>query len=203
VTTGHAVPVKFEEPDVPTTLSVTEADVPAIRVVDGLSHHVQGDRLVTSVPSIVSLEVAIGFVIAWVVGKARRAGQHLDGLADDVVDAGAIRVRELVLTKLDGDSAVRRMEVEAAETGKVSDRTRQRLELALEEATEEDEKFAAELSEALTQAREPRKDNSVAVTGTATATGPGGSAVGAIGSITGNVAFGGAPAADPPQPGQV
>jgi hypothetical protein len=72
------------------------------------------------------LEVAVGFLIAWAVGKARRAGKQLDGVADQVVDASAVRLRDVLLRKLGGDSAVQRLQLEAAEGGDVSDRTKQR-----------------------------------------------------------------------------
>jgi hypothetical protein len=101
---------------------------------------------------VVGVEVVIGALIAWAVGKARRAGKALDGIADDVVDAGAAKVRDVVLAKLGDDSAVRKLAEEAAETGEVSERTRTRVALAVEDAADEDDRFAAALEAALAEA---------------------------------------------------
>ncbi|HET6710354.1 hypothetical protein [Amycolatopsis sp.] len=100
----------------------------------------------------VGVEIVIGALIAWAVGKARRAGKALDGIADEVVDAGAAKVRDVVLAKLGDDSAVQKLAVEAAETGEVSERTRTRVALAVEDAADEDEQFAAALEAALAEA---------------------------------------------------
>jgi hypothetical protein len=131
------------------------------------------------------LEVAVGFLIAWVVGKARRAGKQLDGVADQMVDASAVRLRDVLLRKLGGDSSVQRLQLEAAETGEVSDRTRQRVTLALEDAVEQDTQFAAELESALAEAEKNgalvATSGGTVVSGTANATAPGSVAIGAVG----------------------
>jgi hypothetical protein len=131
------------------------------------------------------LEVVVGFLIAWAVGKARRAGKELDGVADQVVDASAVRLRDVLLRKLGGDSAVRRLELEAAETGEVGDRTRQRVALALEDAVEQDAEFAEELEGALAEAERNggllATTGGTVVSGTAHATGMGSVAIGAVG----------------------
>lgn len=53
------------------------------------------------------------------------------------------------MAKLGKDSAVAQLAQEAESRADVTDRTRQRALLALEEAAEQDEEFAAELREAL------------------------------------------------------
>jgi hypothetical protein len=112
------------------------------------------------------LEVAVGILIAWVVSKARRAGKQFDGVADQVLDATAIRVKDLLLTKLGADSAVHQLQLEAAEKGEVSDRTRKRVEMALDEAVEQDSDFATELKSALTTAGSVvATDGGIVVTG--------------------------------------
>jgi hypothetical protein len=130
------------------------------------------------------LEVAVGFLIAWAVGKARRAGKQLDGVADEVVDASAGRLRDVLMRKLGKDSAVERLRREAARPEGVSDRTTQRVRLALEDAVEHDRGFAAELESALAEAAENgglvATSGGTAVSGTATASG-GGIAIGAVG----------------------
>lgn len=145
------------------------------------------------------LEVAVGFLIAWAVGKARRAGKQLDGVADQVVDASAARLRDVLLRKLGSDSAVRQLQLEAGESEQVSDRTKRRVTLALEDAMEQDAQFAAELTSALAEAE---KHGSLVAThggtvvhGTATASGQGSTAIGAVGR---DVTVGQAP--DPHQP---
>ena len=127
----------------------------------------------------------VGFLIAWGVGKARRAGKELDGVADQVVDATAVRLREVVLRKIGADSAVQRLELEAAETGEVSDRTQQRVTLALEDAIEQDPQFADELKTALAEAEKNgglvATSGGTVVRGTAHATGANSVAIGAVG----------------------
>ncbi|WP_410614038.1 hypothetical protein [Amycolatopsis sp. lyj-109] len=132
----------------------------------------------------VGVEVVIGALIAWAVAKARRAGKALDGIADDVVDAGAAKVRDVVLTKLGGDPSVQKLAAEVAETGKVSERTRTRLELALEDAIDDDAQFADALKNALAEVHPQggvvASHGGTAVSGTAEAHGHG-IAVGAVG----------------------
>jgi hypothetical protein len=131
------------------------------------------------------LEVVVGFLIAWAAGKARRAGKQLDGVADQVVDASAVRLRDVLLRKLGGDSAVQRLQVEAAETGEVSDRTQQRVTLALEDAVDQDPQFADELKEALAEAEKNgglvATTGGTVISGTATATGTRSVAIGTVG----------------------
>ncbi|MFC9250048.1 hypothetical protein [Amycolatopsis thailandensis] len=125
----------------------------------------------------------MGFLIAWTVGKARRAGKQLDGIADQVVDASAARLREVVLRKLGTDSAVERLQLEAGQPEGVSERTAQRVTLALEDAVEQDVDFAADLKAALAEAE---KSAAIAglggtvVSGPVTASGHG-IAIGAVG----------------------
>ncbi|WP_410596215.1 hypothetical protein [Amycolatopsis sp. lyj-23] len=120
----------------------------------------------------IGVEVVLGALIAWAPAKARRAGKALDGIADEAVDAGAAKVRDVVLKKLDGDPSVRKLAAEVAETGEVSERTRKRVELALEDAVDEDRQFADALKTALAEARSSgtaASHGGVAVVGTAEA----------------------------------
>ena len=94
------------------------------------------------------MEVVVGMLIAWVVAKARRAGDRADGVVDTAIDAAVDRVGELVRSKLGGDPAVRTLEIEAA-SEQVTARSRTRVQLALEEAAEGDPVFARELAEAV------------------------------------------------------
>ncbi|WP_156757215.1 chromosome partitioning protein [Actinokineospora pegani] len=94
------------------------------------------------------MEVVVGIVIAWVVAKARRAATRADGVADAAIDAAVDRVGELVMGKLGGDSAVQRLELEAAR-GEVGQLTQNRVALSLEAAAADDEEFAVRLREAV------------------------------------------------------
>jgi hypothetical protein len=95
------------------------------------------------------LEVAIGALIAWAIAKARRAGREADELVDDVIDTGMEKVHDVVLAKLGQDPALAKLEIEAATSGDVTPRTRQRVELALADAVEGDPGFADRLREAI------------------------------------------------------
>ncbi|WP_146060343.1 chromosome partitioning protein [Amycolatopsis sp. CA-128772] len=135
------------------------------------------------------IEVVLVALVAWAVGKARRAGKQLDGVVDEVIDAGAARardkVRDVVLGKLESDSAVQKLKSEVVETGQVSERTRRRVVDAVENAAEEDERFAAQLRAVIDEAQKHPTlmvlHNETAVSGTATASGQGTIAIGAVG----------------------
>jgi hypothetical protein len=100
------------------------------------------------------LEIVVGFLIAWAVRKARRIADRADGLVDTVLDANVDRLARVVVDKLGGDAAVERLQVEAAEVGDVSPRTRTRVGLALEHAAEEDVEFAEQLRTVLAEAQQ-------------------------------------------------
>jgi hypothetical protein len=97
------------------------------------------------------LEVIIGALVAWAIAKGRRMGREADEIVDDVIDAGMGKVHDVVMSKLSGDPALAKLEIEAAASGEVLPRTRQRAELAIADAIEEDPEFANELRAALDQ----------------------------------------------------
>ncbi|CAJ64061.1 hypothetical protein; Putative chromosome partition protein [Frankia alni ACN14a] len=98
--------------------------------------------------------MAVGVLAAWALRKARRVGGRVDAETDRVVDAGLDRVHDLVSQALgEGDPVLARVAEEAQNTGELSARTRQRLQLALEDATDHDPAFAAALAEAVEQVR--------------------------------------------------
>lgn len=99
------------------------------------------------------LDVVVGFLVAWAVAKARRVAQRADGVVDEVLDAGVDRVREVVSAKLGEDPSLERLQIEATESGEVSERTRARVTLALEEAVERDPRFAEQLHAAMERAK--------------------------------------------------
>ncbi|MFJ8936457.1 hypothetical protein ACIRL0_12185 [Streptomyces sp. NPDC102365] len=99
------------------------------------------------------VEIAVGYVCAYLVRKARRAGQQVDVEVDRAVDAGMGRVHELVSSALGGDPSLERAE-EQAEAGEVSERTRRRLADAVDEAADRDTAFASALQRAVEQLQE-------------------------------------------------
>lgn len=98
------------------------------------------------------MEFVIGLVAMWAIAKARRVAVRADGVVDQALDAAVDRVGELVTSRLAGDSAVAQLEAEAADNGEVSARTRQRVQLAVEDAVEKSPEFGRELEAAVAAA---------------------------------------------------
>lgn len=97
------------------------------------------------------LEIVVGFLVAWAAGKAKRVAKRADGAVDEVLDAGVDRIQEIVTAKFDGDPALKQLRLEAADKGEASSRTRARVQLALEEAVDQDLEFAEQLRVAVSQ----------------------------------------------------
>jgi hypothetical protein len=95
------------------------------------------------------VEIAVGWVCAWLVSKARRVAGRADNEVDRGLDAGMDRLHELVSAKLGQDPALvrAREEVEAGHE-ELTERTRRRLTDALEDAAEHDTQFGAALQQA-------------------------------------------------------
>jgi hypothetical protein len=101
---------------------------------------------------VTGIEIAVGYVFAWAVRKAKRAAGRADAEVDRTVDASMDRLHDLVSRKLGQDPAVQRLAEEAAAgREEPSGRTRRRVELALEDAAEEDPAFAGELDRLVRQ----------------------------------------------------
>lgn len=98
-------------------------------------------------------ELAVGYVFAWAVRKARRAGQAADGVVDQAVDAGVERVHRLVAERLGGAPALAQVQDEAAQSAELSPQARQFLQLALEYEAGRDAAFARALEEAVRTAQ--------------------------------------------------
>jgi hypothetical protein len=92
-----------------------------------------------------------GYVIAWAVRKARRAVGRLDNEADAVIDAGLDRLHEMVAARLADHPVIAELVEEAEHAAlndvKVSEVTRQQVELALAAAAREDEAFGRAVTE--------------------------------------------------------
>ncbi|SNQ50911.1 conserved hypothetical protein [Frankia canadensis] len=101
------------------------------------------------------IEIAVGVVFAWAVRRARRVGERMEEETGRIVDAGLDRVHDLVSQALgEDDPVLAHVEEEAqAGAGELSERTRQRLSLALEDAADRDRAFAAALAQAVAVAQ--------------------------------------------------
>ena len=96
------------------------------------------------------VELAVGYAIAWAVRKARRVAGQADAEVDQVLDAGMDRVHEVIAARLGTDPALEQAMTEAASgPQEVTDRTRTRLQLALEKQAEQDPAFTKALQEAV------------------------------------------------------
>lgn len=143
------------------------------------------------------LELAAGWLAMYAWRKARRVAGRADAEVDRALDTGMDKLHDLVSVKLGDDPALARLTAEAEagrelETPEISDRTRQRVLLALEEAAETDAAFSAGLADLiarLQQAGPVTAPNLTAInTGSAIATGGGVANTGVIG---GNLSTGG------------
>jgi hypothetical protein len=151
----------------------------------------------------VGLDVVAGYLVAWAVSKARRAGGRLDQDVDEVMDAGLDRLHAAIEAKLGPDRAVGALELEAAE-GEVTSRTRERAEAVLAAAAGNDPDFAAELGRLAAGLREitqtavtAQGERSVAIGGDVRVTARDG---GVAAVQAGDITVGGRP--DPTVPGQ-
>src|SRR5438552_1676456 len=100
------------------------------------------------------VEIAVGYVFAWALGKAKRVGRRADEEVDRALDEAMDRLDDLVSRKLDKDTALHKLTAEAeAGLEKPSELTRQRVQLALEDAAQQDPGFAEELDRAVKQLR--------------------------------------------------
>lgn len=126
---------------------------------------------------VTGVELAVGYLFAWAVRKARRVANRVDSEVDQLLDAGLDRLHGVIAGHLGADAALEQAVSEAASgREELTDRTRMRLELALEEAVEQDVAFARELEVALAEVQ-------AAVSPKAVSAGDGGLAVGGALSI--------------------
>lgn len=110
------------------------------------------------------LELVAGYLIAWGVSKLKRAGKRLDEETDEVIDAGLDRLHDAIAGKLGTDLALVKLDADVAQGLEPSDRTRRRVQDAVEEAAEHDPDFAAVLGELLARLEQAR-DGSASVAG--------------------------------------
>jgi hypothetical protein len=89
------------------------------------------------------LELVAGYPVAWGVRKLKRAGERLDEETDEVIDAGLDRLHDAIAEKLGADSALVKLEADVSQGLEPSERTRQRVLDAVEDAAEGDPGFGA------------------------------------------------------------
>ncbi|MFE5031265.1 hypothetical protein [Streptomyces sp. NPDC056683] len=101
------------------------------------------------------VEIAVGYVFAWAVRKARRVAGRADAEVDLALDEAMDRVHGVVTRRLGNDPELERLEAEAeAGQEEPSALTRQRVEAAVSRAVEEDAGFARELDVAVAAVQE-------------------------------------------------
>lgn len=141
------------------------------------------------------LEVVVGMLVGWFARRARHVGERVDERVDEALDKGLDKVHDLITGKLHDEPALKILESEVLETGETSTRTRARVRLALEDAVETDETFAAALDTAVKEVQGTTAGTAgVAISGGVTAS-HGGVAIGGV--TGGSLSIG---REDPPKP---
>lgn len=126
-------------------------------------------------------EIAVGYVFAWLVGKARRVAGQADSEFDRGLDAGMGHLHDLVSRRLGEDPALARAAEEAlAGREEPTRRTRRRLIDALEDASEHDETFARAMATAVAAVQAAGPVDTAVDTGSAQATGGGTASTGVV-----------------------
>ncbi|MGW2464482.1 hypothetical protein ACWC2M_36710 [Streptomyces sp. NPDC001761] len=127
------------------------------------------------------VEIAVGYLFAWLVRKARRVAGPADAEVDRVLDAGVERLHQVVEGKLGADPALERAREEAQSgNGELSERTRRRLVDALDEAAERDTDFAQAMAQALAAVQAAGPVDIARYTGAANASGGGSASTGVV-----------------------
>ncbi|MFK4223424.1 hypothetical protein [Streptomyces sp. NPDC019890] len=112
------------------------------------------------------VEIAIGYVFAWAVRKARRVAGRADAEVDLALDGAMDRVHGVVVRRLGDDAELERLEAEAAAgQDEPSALTRHRVGQVVSAAVEEDPGFARELEAAVTAVQEAARAAGSAVAG--------------------------------------
>jgi hypothetical protein len=142
---------------------------------------------------VTGIEVAVvGYLAAWGLRKLRRVGAAVDAEVDRVIDAALEEMHDVIAGKLGGDPALQKLE---AAPEQVPDRVRQRVELAIADAVEDDPGFAVALARAVDAVRQAEQasgvrlvsaaDGGFAAGGDVNITAPGGVAAGTVhGGVT-------------------
>jgi hypothetical protein len=105
---------------------------------------------------VTGIEVAIGVLVTWLARKAKRVVDQVNSDVDDVLDAGVAKLHELVVDKLGTDPAVVKLHTEVEETGDASERTKDRVRLAVEQTFDDDPGFEKRFLELVSQIQPAR-----------------------------------------------
>ena len=107
-----------------------------------------------AVRMVVEAGVVAGYLISWVIRKARLAAGRVDAEVDEAIDTGLHKLHMVVAAKLGADPALNDLAEEAAtEPEHVSGLTRQRVELAITAAAKKDDEFGDAVTELVAQLR--------------------------------------------------
>jgi len=102
---------------------------------------------------VADIEIAVELLVVWMTHPTRPEHNYATANQDTVSDIALRTLHELVTDKLRGDPALERLELEATSSGEVRPRTRTRLTMALEDATEDDHDFGRDLQNVLNKLR--------------------------------------------------
>jgi hypothetical protein len=131
------------------------------------------------------VDLVAGYLFAWAVRKFRRVGAAADTEVN-VLDAAGDKLHELVSTRLGNDSSLARLEQEA-KAGVDSERTRRRVQDAVEQAVEDDPTFAAQLGAILAELAGGQSWQQVTHTGSVRQHNTGGTAIANTGVVGGDI----------------
>ncbi|MFE4977747.1 hypothetical protein ACFRAR_37295 [Kitasatospora sp. NPDC056651] len=100
------------------------------------------------------VELAVGYLFAWAVSKARRVAGRADAEVDQALDAGMDRLHDVVATRLGREPALESVTREVTDgREEPTPETRNQLELALTDTASRDAEFAEALQRAVEQVR--------------------------------------------------
>jgi hypothetical protein len=108
------------------------------------------------------LELVAGYLVAWGVRKFKRAGKRLDEETDEVIDAGLDRLHDAVAAKLGTDPALVKLEADVSQGVEPGERTRRRVQDAVEDAAQGDADFGAVILELVTRLQEASSNSASA-----------------------------------------
>jgi hypothetical protein len=158
---------------------------------------------------VIEASVITGYVIAWVMRRARHVGDRLDAQTDAALDAGLDKLHEVVATRLGAHPALDDAREEATGEGQVSELTRQRIELEIAAAARKDDAFGQAVTDVVTQLRAAEQATGRSVTAAPGSTVFTGDAYVqardsgiAVGQVGGDVRLGSPGLGDPPSPGR-
>lgn len=126
------------------------------------------------------VEIAVGWLAAYAWRKARRVAGRADEIVDEGLDAGMGRLHDMVEAKLGAYPALEQLEAQAGsdlDTVSVSERTIERVRLALLDEVENDPGFGTQLQEVIDQLQALQEQSGTRVV-TVTASGYRAAAVG-------------------------